>query len=80
MKISENKSHSIHLRLTDSQYQYCFGNAEMMGVSVSDFLRMVINSLVVQQARQTEKLSQDAKRLADDMLGDLNHENTTDNK
>lgn len=51
MKVSENKPHSIHLRLTDTQYQFCAGNAELMGVSVSDFIRISINSMVVTQER-----------------------------
>lgn len=80
MKVSENKSHSIHLRLTDKQYEYCFSNAEMMGVSVSDFLRMVINSLVVQQARLAEKTSEAALAMASGMLGDLGYEDKQDNQ
>lgn len=61
MKITENKPHSIHLRLTDEQYEYCSLNAELMGVSVSEFLRMVVNSLVVS-----------SKKLGSIKLGDLN--------
>ena len=61
MKVSENKPHSIHLRLTDEQYQYCSLNAELMGVSVSEFLRMVVNSLVV-VSKKAESIK----------LGDLN--------
>lgn len=55
MKVSENKPHSIHLRLTDKQYQFCASNAEMMGVSVSDFVRMSINGLLVAQERMKEQ-------------------------
>lgn len=55
MKVSENKPHSIHLRLTDKQYQFCSSNAELMGVSVSDFVRMTINGLVVAQERINEQ-------------------------
>lgn len=64
MKVSENKPHSIHLRLTDEQYSYCAQNAELMGVSVSEFLRMVVNSLVV-VAHKAESIK----------LGDLNANN-----
>lgn len=51
MKVSANKPHSIHLRLTDEQYQFCQDNAEIMDVSVSDFIRMTINGLCVTQKR-----------------------------
>ena len=80
MKTSENKPHSIHLRLTDAQYQYCFSNAELMGVSVSDFLRMVVNGLVVQSSRLAESNAMSAAALANDMLGDLNHEHIENDK
>lgn len=68
MKVSENKPHSIHLRLTDKQYEYCVSNAELMGVGVSDFVRMTINGLMV----STERMN-NAK------LGDL-YANKTDNQ
>lgn len=69
MKVEQNKPHSIHLRLTDEQYGYCQLNAELMGVSVSDFIRMMINSLLV----STEKF----KGVT---LGDLGHANKKDDK
>lgn len=55
MKVSENKPHSIHLRLTDKQYQFCASNAELMDVSVSDFIRITINSLLVTNERLNEQ-------------------------
>lgn len=66
MKVTENKPHSIHLRLTDKQYQFCSDNAELMGVSVSDFVRMTINGLVVAQ-----------ERMKDAKLGDLYADKTS---
>lgn len=60
MKVSENKPHSIHLRLSDEQYMYCSNNAELMGVSVSDFIRMTINGMMVS-----------SKRFENAKLGDL---------
>lgn len=80
MKTSENKPHSIHLRLTDSQYDYCFSNAELMGISVSDFLRMVVNSLAVQSSRLAQMNADNALSLANDMLGDLDHANIKSDK
>lgn len=66
MKVSDNKPHSIHLRLTDEQYQFCSNNSVIMGVNVSEFLRMVVNSLVVT-----------SQRLDSLKLGDLKDEHNT---
>lgn len=69
MKVTENKPHSIHLRLTQEQYDYCKGNADLLGVGVSEFLRMTVNALVV----SSEKLKQIK-------LGDLGNANNTSNQ
>lgn len=77
MKISENKPHSIHLRLSDEQYEFCQGTAELLGVSVSEFLRMTVNSLVVQQKRLYKENAEKLETFTadDEKLGDLIHEN-----
>lgn len=82
MKVEQNKPHSIHLRLTEAQYRYCFENAELLGIGVSDFLRMVINGLVVQTKRQAEMNAGKATELAQELLGDLedSHEHDTNDK
>lgn len=67
MKMTENKPHSIHLRLTEQQYSYCATAAELLGVGVSDYIRMVVNSLMV----TTDKLA--------DKLGDLKDADNKDN-
>lgn len=69
MKVTENKPHSIHLRLTEEQYDYCKWNADLLGVGVSEFLRMTVNALVV----SSEKLKQIK-------LGDLGNANNTSNQ
>lgn len=68
MKVSENKPHSIHLRLTDEQYTFCKSSADILGVGVSDFIRMTVNALVVQSAKMKNVT-----------LGDLEHEDNTNN-
>lgn len=76
MKVEQNKPHSIHLRLTDAQYKYCSENAELLGIGVSDFLRMVINGLVVQTKRLADKSAEKATETVEQLLGDLDsHEN-----
>lgn len=76
MKVSENKNHSVHLRLTDSQYEFCQLNAELMGVGVADFIRMSINSLCVASEKLTESVS---KKLSANTLGDLENADNKDN-
>lgn len=68
MKVSEAKPHSIHLRLTDEQYLHCKEQAELMGIGISDYIRMIVNAIAVT-----------AERLQDVKLGDLKHENAKDN-
>lgn len=76
MKISENKPHSIHLRLTDEQYEFCKTSAELMGVGTADFIRMLVNANVVLQKRMTVKV--DDSNVP--KLGDLvDYENDKDN-
>jgi hypothetical protein len=63
MKVSEAKPHSIHLRLTEEQYQHCKNNSELMGVGISDYIRMIVNAVSVV-----------SDRMKDVKLGDLKHE------
>lgn len=41
---TKDKNNRITLRLNDEQFEYVKANADMLGVSPSDFLRMVINA------------------------------------
>lgn len=68
MKVSENKPHSIHLRLTDEQYKFCKETSDMLGVGVSDFIRMTVNSLLMQSLKMKNVT-----------LGDLEHEHNQNN-
>lgn len=40
----KNKTQRVTLRLSEEQFEYVKGNADLLGVSPSDFLRMVINA------------------------------------
>lgn len=40
----KNKTQRVTLRLSEEQFGYVKGNADLLGVSPSDFLRMVINA------------------------------------
>ena len=41
---TKDKSHRITLRVNEEQFEFVKANAETLGVSPSDFLRMVINA------------------------------------
>ena len=41
---TKDKNNRITLRLNDERFEYVKANADMLGVSPSDFLRMVINA------------------------------------
>lgn len=50
---NKDKSNRITLRLTDEQFKFVKDNADLLGVSPSEFLRMVVNTSMG-LARQTE--------------------------
>lgn len=41
---TKDKSNRITLRLNDEQFEFVKGNADVLGVSPSEFLRMVVNA------------------------------------
>lgn len=40
---TQDKSHRITLRVNENQFEFIKHSADMLGVSPSDFLRMVVN-------------------------------------
>ena len=60
---TKDKSQRITLRLNEDQFAFVRMNADTLGVSPSDFLRMVINSSMVlwKQASQNEELKDGIK-------------------
>ena len=73
MKVSENKPHSIHLRLTDEQYTFLFNDAQFMGISVTDYVRLIIN-MTMNTAKKVK-----ANVQMEMQLGDLANENINGN-
>lgn len=55
---TNDKVQRITLRLNDSQFEFVKNQADTLGVSPSEFLRMVINSAMVTSAKAHEKLMQ----------------------
>ena len=55
---TNDKVQRITLRLNESQFEFVKMQAETLGVSPSEFLRMVINSAMVMSSKAHEKLVQ----------------------
>lgn len=54
----KDKVTRITLRLTEKQFDFVKSNADMMGVSPSEFLRMVVNLTMVNTQRFDEKFNE----------------------
>lgn len=59
---TKDKTNRVTLRLNDAQFSFVRQNADMLGVSPSDFLRMVINLTMSQTAQVTQQASEMAKK------------------
>lgn len=67
MLYEKDKSHRITLRLSEAQFQHVKQSADVLGVSPSDFLRMVVNATmygtkVADQAAQAAKQQEEEHR------------------
>lgn len=51
---TKDKAHRITLRLNESQFLFVKDNADMLDVSPSDFLRMVVNATMA-MSKATDK-------------------------
>lgn len=58
---TKDKTNRVTLRLNDDQFSFVRQNAELLGVSPSDFLRMVINLTMSQSAYLANQASEKAK-------------------
>lgn len=54
---TKDKSNRITLRLNDEQFEYVRSSAEPLGVSPSEFLRMVINATMSLSKQATANLA-----------------------
>lgn len=64
---TKDKSNRITLRLNDQQFEYVKLNADLIGVSPSEFLRMVVNLSMSTAKMACQKI--------DEMAGGLGREN-----
>lgn len=58
---TKDKTNRVTLRLNDDQFSFVRQNAELLGVSPSDFLRMVINLTMSQSAYFASQATEKAK-------------------
>lgn len=75
---TKDKTHRITLRLNDEQFAFVQLNAEMLDVSPSDFLRMVINSALSMQKLAKPKIEAITEKIqasADEIKEGLRREN-----
>ncbi|MBR4906599.1 MAG: hypothetical protein IKZ44_07055, partial [Clostridia bacterium] len=54
----------VTLRLTEKQFAFVKKNADIMGVSPSEFLRMVVNMTMMQTERFATKLGEAENKIA----------------
>lgn len=59
---TKDKSNRITLRLNDGQFDFVRNSAEMLGISPSDFVRMVINMTMYGTQAKTENMTKEGKR------------------
>lgn len=69
MKVTEKKPHSVHLRLTDEQYEFLRADAELFGIGIADYIRMIINTTMYTTRTMASAVQS--------KLGDLKNEHDT---
>lgn len=55
---TKDKSNRITLRLNDEQFEFVKNNADVLGVSPSEFLRIVVNSTMAMTKAASEKMKE----------------------
>lgn len=78
MKLEQNKPHSIHLRLNDEQFRYVQNLATTADLSISDMIRVLINTALVATKKAEQKLAEKQMEI-NAKLGEP-HANNTDYK
>ena len=72
---TKDKSNRITLRLNDEQFEFVKQNADLLGVSPSEFLRMVVNSSMAMTKSALGKIEQKIQ----EGLGRANDKTDSDN-
>lgn len=53
---TKDKNHRITLRLNEEQFNFVKANADILGVSPSEFLRMVVNSALASSKKMSQSI------------------------
>lgn len=69
---TKDKNHRVTLRLNDAQFQFVTANADILEVSPSDFLRMVINAALASDAKMREMQRAAAQTATESFVEDYN--------
>ncbi len=72
---TKDKSNRITLRLNDEQFEFVKQNADFLGVSPSEFLRMVVNSSMAMTKTAVDRINEKFK----EGLGRANDKTDIDN-
>lgn len=59
---TKDKSNRITLRLNDEQFEFVKQNADILGVSPSEFLRMVVNASMATTKKTYRKIEESLGR------------------
>lgn len=59
---TKDKNTRITLRLNEEQFLYVRDNADLLGVSPSEFLRMVVNLSMATERKYNDKISESLER------------------
>lgn len=60
---TKDKSNRITLRLNDEQFAFVKANADLLGVSPSEFLRMVVNSSMAVSRQASNRIREELEGL-----------------
>lgn len=66
---TKDKSNRITLRLNDGQFDFVRNSAEMLGISPSDFVRMVINMTMYGTQATEQNMTKEGKRRENEQAG-----------
>jgi uncharacterized protein (DUF1778 family) len=70
---TKDKSFRITLRLNEEQFSFVKEQADTLGVSPSEFLRMVVNASLATSKKVTEKLNERLGEGRENDKTDINH-------
>lgn len=76
---TQDKSHRITLRVNDNQFEFIKQSADMLGVSPSDFLRMVINLTMTSTQISKECVEKVDRELEKEVVRRENEETNSNN-